>query len=145
MAFDGDLDTAWCEGAEGLGAGEWIEVAFSRALPFENAFVHGAYLKSDKTLRDNARLKTVRVTAGERSQLVHLPDAAQARTLPDYWEGTWFEALRAADPPGVASQWEVTTTDRVRLEIVDGYAGERFADLCISEIDINVIDPEMDE
>jgi hypothetical protein len=69
LAFDGDWATAWCEGADGPGIGEWIEMrAESPQRVCGILILNGYYKSEDLYLRNNSISKLKVVTdEGERS------------------------------------------------------------------------------
>jgi len=146
---DGDKATAWCEGVDGPGIGQILEFEYAETRTFGPLFLHGGYMKSDKTLRENARVKTLKLTVGTYSQLIHFPDPAVPGTPNDParqgWSGTWIEAVRTADGAAFADfsksdEVPHIKVDRFQLEIVAVYPGEKYQDLCISELSAFIID-----
>lgn len=115
-AFDGDIGTAWNDGAEGDGRGQWIEAQFDQpqsiagfriSLGFDRISRHGHDL-----FNENARIRTLRVVADGREL------------------GVWgaFDGQRDLV---VARR----ATARVfRFEAVDVFPGSRFQDVCVSEV-----------
>lgn len=144
---DGDLDTAWCEGARGDGAGSTLTLEFARPVILEAIGVWGAYLKSDKTLRDNHRVQRVVARAGKaRTAWVLADPAVPVATDPSTGAAVpasgWLAHVRASEPPwhgvdDLAGQ----PVRRVTLMIESVYPGSSADDLCISEIDVLAIDP----
>jgi hypothetical protein len=140
-AFDGDAKTAWCEGAEGLGAGQKLRVRFTKPLLVDGGFVSGGYFKSEATLAANARLEAMRVRFAGVSRTVTFPDPAVARPLPESWTMGWFAAAVRA-PATIGTDWPADATTEIEFELVSGYPGGKYQDLCISEIQLMVVDPE---
>ncbi|MBW1881466.1 MAG: discoidin domain-containing protein, partial [Deltaproteobacteria bacterium] len=110
-AFDGDPNTAWCEGADGLGVGEKLTITLDGKYMVDAAFVHGGYFKSEETLAKNARLKKVRVRYANVDQIVTLPDPTIPGTLHESYPGTWYDAARSA-PAGMGISWGEEVTGR---------------------------------
>lgn len=116
-AFDGVLSTAWNDGVEGDGRGEWLEAHFDERQPiagfritlgFQHISRHGHDL-----FTDNARIRTLRVTADGREL------------------GVWsaFDGQRDLVVGGLHA-----TARDYRFEVVDVWPGARFQDACVSEV-----------
>lgn len=62
LAFDGNYRTAWIEGADGNGAGEWVEMEFQEAIHLEKIYILTGFHKTHADFGDlfpmNARLKS---------------------------------------------------------------------------------------
>jgi hypothetical protein len=120
--FDGDDDTAWAEGVEGPGVGEW----FGAELPVEQTItglVLGiGHAKKSKTYGDlfvlNSRPGRVLVAIGEWTKTWALDDNRGAQTL---------------RVPSVRGRY-------IRLTIEEVYAGERWPDTTVHELAILVAD-----
>jgi len=65
MAIDGSMDTAWCEGAPGNGAGEWIELEADTPQTVCGIWIRNGYQKSLKTYQSNNTVAEVRVITDE--------------------------------------------------------------------------------
>jgi hypothetical protein len=59
-AIDGKRATAWIEGAEGAGIGEWIRFDFGREINLHRILWQPGYFKSPAIWNQNNRLATVR-------------------------------------------------------------------------------------
>ncbi|MBX3272355.1 MAG: hypothetical protein KF729_19000 [Sandaracinaceae bacterium] len=117
MAFDGSRDTAWAEGVEGPGRGEWIEARFSPPRVVRRIRMTTGYDKIHRRSGDlfplNAHLRRVRVVFSDGTEL--------ARDVgPDEREITFDDlSVRAAS---------------VRFVADDVWEGTRWQDLSLSEI-----------
>jgi F5/8 type C domain len=58
-AFDGKKSTAWIEGVDGPGIGEWIRFDFDREINIHRVFIQPGYFKSASVWAQNNRLATV--------------------------------------------------------------------------------------
>jgi len=58
-AIDGKRSTAWIEGADGPGLGEWIRFDFDREINLHRILIQPGYFKSPQIWRDNNRLAVV--------------------------------------------------------------------------------------
>lgn len=120
--LDGDPATAWVEGADGSGAGEWVRIHIS---PVEGASkirirIRNGYHKSKALHGRNARLKQL--------ELVALPGGTKhTATLEDAmgWQELAFE-----QPAG--------KLDAIELRAVEVFEGSKYTDLCISDVELYV-------
>ena len=120
--MDGDPATAWVEGADSSGAGEWIRIRLS---PVESVSrirlrVQNGYQKSRSLYQKNARARQLTVTAlpGGRSHGAILPDEMG-------WQEIAFDV-----PSG--------RLEALELKVGDVYEGSRYTDHCISEVEVHV-------
>lgn len=114
MAIDGDRTTAWVEGVDGLGIGEWIMLYTPDGIPMDIAVVEFAlgYQKSDDLLFKNGwpyRL-LIECSDGHRQE-VELFSYDDAVILDHPVSGGW-----------------------IRFTILEAQAGSKYEDVCISEI-----------
>jgi hypothetical protein len=69
-ALDGRLDTAWCEGAQGDGVGEWIEVRAQHLAgwrsPLCQVLMIPGYAKSEALYQQNGRVTRLRIASCTR-------------------------------------------------------------------------------
>src|SRR5581483_4797289 len=106
-----DAAAAWCEGAPGSGAGEYIRIVYADVVRFRTLMVGNGYAKSKTAYFGNARARTVRIETGD---------------------GLRFDAVLEdrAEPQPIRLP-RVAKTREVRLTVVDVYGGDRFKDLCM--------------
>ena len=77
--LDGDLSTAWCEGVDGDGVGETLEVRipkeqFAEAGPMLWSFVVSpGYAKNEKSWTGNGRVESIRLECVEKRRFKHCP------------------------------------------------------------------------
>jgi hypothetical protein len=119
-AADDDPVTAWVEGAKGSGAGEWLRV---QVTPLDKTTrvrlrVRNGYQKSKDLWKANARAKaiTVRLLPSKVEKKVTLKDA-------DGWQEVVVD-----QPSGQVRS--------VELAVGSVYEGTRYADLCISDVQV---------
>jgi hypothetical protein len=117
---DDDPVTAWVEGGKGSGAGEWLRV---HVTPLEKTTrvrlrVRNGYQKSKDLWKANARAKaiTVKLLPGKTEKKVTLTDA-------DGWQ-----EIIVDQPSGPLKS--------VELSIGSVYEGSKYADLCISDVQV---------
>ena len=117
---DDDPVTAWVEGGKTSGAGEWLRIAVT---PLDKTTrvrlrIRNGYQKSKELWKANARAKavTVRLLPGKTEQQVVLTDS-------DDWQEV------AVDQPS-------GTLRAIELAIRSVYEGTKYADLCISDVQV---------
>lgn len=55
LAFDNDLTTAWCEGGDGSGEGEWIEINFSESMEIDGLIIYPGFHRSENLFHFNGK------------------------------------------------------------------------------------------
>jgi hypothetical protein len=120
--MDGDPKTAWVEGADSSGKGEWVRIHVS---PVDGATkvrlrIQNGYHKSKELYGKNARLKKVEMVAlpSGVKQVAELKDAME-------WQEIGFE-----QPAGVL--------EAIELRAVDVVEGAKYTDLCVSDVEVYV-------
>ena len=118
-ANDADGSTAWAEGADGVGEGEWLSFFFDERAVAGFA-IRAGYQKSAETYNNNARPARICVSvAGESDCYVTLEDRRGEQV--------------------VLFQYPVVS-DYLSIEIVSAYSGTSYADTCISDVRILLAD-----
>lgn len=102
FAFDNNLATAWCEGVNGAGVGEWLQFSFDREVTLKQIKIAPGYFKNDEAWRKNNRLARISVQFSDNStrefsfendKSVQTLDVGQIRTnwvkitIEDYFAG----------------------------------------------------------
>ena len=122
-AFDGDNDTAWGDGVDGPGRGEWIEADLGRLLELDRVEFSAGFTAHSERYGDlflaNAHARHVQV-------------AVDGVERADLWLG---RNERQGTLSGLG------TGRRVRLRFDEVWPGERWDDLHISEIRIYGTEP----
>ncbi len=119
MAVDGKRETAWNEGAQGTGVGEWISVNMPMALdtPVASIRVANGYQKDQKTFDNNGMVVRAKL---------EFSDGTELETYLNYEDAVIFE--------------KPVATSFVKLTILEATSGEAYEDTCISEIDVFTYD-----
>ncbi len=113
--LDGDTTTAWNEGAEGPGLGEWIKVDFSQQLTLSRIDIANGYQKDEYRFTGNPRIKSLQVEySNGTTQLITLLDTQE------------FQSITPTRQP---VEW-------VKLTIISVYPGEEWDDTALSEVRI---------
>jgi hypothetical protein len=112
---DGNNATAWAEGADGAGIGEWIKFGFDTPKKIKAIKILAGYAKTETVYFNNNRVKEMKVIFSDgEAQTANLTDSKDFQRI-----------VIDRDRP----------TQFVKLEIRDVYRGRKFDDTCISEID----------
>jgi hypothetical protein len=113
--LDNDNTTAWCEGARGNGIGESLTFAFAVPVHLRQIDVINGYNKGGSNqvaYRANARVENIEVDSSDGSRLATLRDIRGVQHLPVPSAATTF----------------------VKLTVKSFYAGIRYEDLCLTDI-----------
>jgi hypothetical protein len=110
---DGNPATAWLEGADGTGAGEWVKFEFVSPLTLSRIDVANGYQVDDSHFDGDARIKTIEVEYSDgESQVVDLLDTQDIQSI-------------TALP--VRTEW-------IKLTIYSVYPDYIWADAALSEV-----------
>lgn len=120
---DGRAETAWAEGAQGSGQGQWLECRFygdaKHAVNLSGLSIASGYQKTPDSYLDNARPKSLKLVVNG---------------------ATWAQ-LQLADSPRIQnfslSDRSLRVGDRLRLVILEVYPGRKYDDCCITEFVLN--------
>jgi hypothetical protein len=133
-AHDLNYKTAWIEGVPGYGIGEYITYHFPPENPrITKIIIVNGYIKSDKTWKENSRVKTLKIYIDDRPfAILNLTD-------------TKAEQIFTFDPIGHSDRkdWKVLTSLApwtMKFEIIDVYKGDKYDDTAITEIYFDGID-----
>jgi len=111
--FDDLLETAWQEGADGGGEGEWVQFDFDREITLSAMEIANGYQKDSSRFSDNPRVETLRVEYSDgTTQQVRL------------YDDTGFQEIALASKP----------TEWLRLTILSIYPGDQWDDAGFSEV-----------
>lgn len=134
LVFDGDVRTAWVEGVEGYGIGEFINVHFPAKGPQATVcYIVNGYNKDEQTWRNNSRVKSFNLYLDDKLLAkVHLQDSRDEQyfllpdTLPNRVDTTLYKRIQFMD--------ESIKVSTLRFEIIEVYKGDLYEDTAISEI-----------
>ncbi|MBN2401752.1 MAG: VWA domain-containing protein [Spirochaetes bacterium] len=113
--IDGNKYTAWSEGSNGNGIGEWLRFGFDSPKHIKAINIISGYAKTPDIFRKNNRVKKLKLIFSDgRYQIVNLKDTIDFQKI-----------LVDRDKP----------TQFIILEIQDVYKGLRYNDTCISEVE----------
>jgi hypothetical protein len=121
---DNDLKTAWVEGKSDYGIGEYIEFEYIPNFEYGGIIIYNGFQKTIDLWKNNSRVKTYKVYVNNvPSCFLELPDKMASQYF--YIDDSLFnqEDFNIAANPVI-----------IRLEIYEVYKGEKWKDVCISEI-----------
>jgi len=119
-AHDDSLATAWVEGKEGTGIGEWLEYELPPQRPrISTIRVFNGMVKSQKLWKANSRIKELRLTVNETPYAtLKLEDVSAQQS---------FE-LGVIEPP------DSTKPLVLRFTILSVYPGTKYSDTALTEL-----------
>lgn len=125
-ANDLSYQTAWVEGKEGDGIGEYLEYHFKNNSPrITSVIVSNGYMKSDYAWENNNRVKALKFYVnGEAMGILKLSDTKSDQ---EFKLGTFGHNADGSDLV-------------LRFEILEVYKGKKYSDTAISEIYFDGID-----
>jgi hypothetical protein len=113
--LDGDLATAWNEGAEGTGIGEWVKLELADPTVLSRIEIANGYQKDDDRYYGNPRVKSLKVEySNGTTQLVDLLDRQDFQSITPTRETVeWVKFTIVSVYPG--EQWDDTALSEIRL------------------------------
>ena len=126
-AFDTSHDTAWIEGIEGQGIGEYLEYEFAGGCPrITTVKIMNGYVKNDRAWRENSRVKKLKMYyQGKPYAILDLQDSRSLQS---------FDVGKLGPHDENAPNWTL------RFEILEVYDGDKYDDTVISELFFDGID-----
>ena len=126
--------SAWIEGVDGYGIGEFVVYHFPPQTPrITTVIVVNGYVKTDKSWKENSRVKKLKMYVnGEAFAILNLDDSK-------------VQQYFSFKPIGIAerSDWDALKKMdwwTMKFEILEVYPGEKFDDTAITEIYFDGID-----
>ena len=111
--LDGDLASAWNEGADGTGVGEWVRLEFDGAIPLTRLEIANGYQRDAERFSGNARVKSIELQySDDTTQVVQLLDA---------------QGLQVIKPKAKDTEW-------IKLTILSVYPTYKWQDAALSEV-----------
>jgi len=120
-ANDLSYETAWVEGVEGSGIGEYLEYHFKNKSPkVTHIIVSNGYFKSDKAWRNNNRVKSLKVYVNDLEYgVLQLKDSKTDQRFKFY---------------GFEYNSDGKTDLVLKFEILEVYKGTKYDDTVVTEI-----------
>jgi hypothetical protein len=116
-AIDKNLSTAWVEGAQGDGVGEWIKLSGTSKQSLSGLRIINGYSKSNDLYNKNNRVKKIRIELSDGS----------------VFEKNLSDGIMNSQTINLDRQIK---TDFVKITILEVYRGSQYSDTCISEIEL---------
>jgi len=117
--LDGNKNTAWIEGANGSGIGEWIQLSANSLQNVTGISLLNGYVKDKDSYEKNSRPKRIKIEFSDGISF--------EKTLADEdWYDEYGKQIITFDK-------EISTA-YVKITILDVYKGTHYDDTCISEI-----------
>lgn len=118
--LDGKPSTAWAEGVDGSGIGEWLKFGLDEPRKVKAVRIISGYPKTTQIFKNNNRVRYIKISFSDgRFQMNELKDVQDFQRI-----------LIDRDTP----------TSYIKLEIMDVYKGARFDDTCIAEVEFEYAD-----
>jgi hypothetical protein len=116
--FDNEPTTAWVEGVDGQGIGEWIVIEFDGLRVVNDIQMVNGYMKDRLLYEKNSRVKEMKVEfSGREKRTIVLKDTGASQSI----------ALPKDQP--IKAYW-------VKFTIESVYPGTKFEDTAISELHV---------
>ena len=127
-AHDFSIITAWVEGVEGNGVGEYIKYAFPGTCPrITTVLIHNGYVKNWDVWRDNARVKRLLMYYNDEPYaILNLQDTMGLQSFD--------VGVLGYEDKDSAPAWSI------KFEILEVYPGKKYEDTAITEIYFDGID-----
>ena len=120
MAFDGKIETAWCNDGFGKGRPSWVRVYYNKEFSVKEIDIINGYAKDQETYKNNNRASKI---------IVYI----KGKELREYRK---YDFLLKDD----TTQYQNVKIDyngyieHIDVEITDVYKGKKYDDTCISDI-----------
>ena len=118
--LDGDLATAWNEGAEGPGLGEWVRLDFSKPVTPVRIDIANGYQKDSARFKGNVRVKSMKLQYSNGStQVIELLDTEDFQSVTtDQLPIEWIKITILSVYPDYV--WEDAALSEVRILALAG-------------------------
>jgi hypothetical protein len=118
--LDGDLATAWNEGAEGPGIDEWVKFSFSSPIVPARIEIANGYQKDAERFQGNVRVKSLRLEySNGATQVIELLDTEDYQSVTTVRAPTdWIKMTILSVYPDYV--WEDAALSEVRIFAVTG-------------------------
>ncbi|MBO7637104.1 MAG: hypothetical protein J6S89_11075 [Paludibacteraceae bacterium] len=126
-AHDLNYRTAWVEGVEGYGIGEYLTYTFEGGSPrITTIIVVNGYVKSKKAFKENSRVKKLKVYKDDKPIAI--------LNLKDIMGEQRFEIGTLGENISWTPDW------KLKFEIMEVYKGDKYDDTALSEIYFDGLD-----
>ncbi|HIC32562.1 MAG TPA: hypothetical protein EYO76_11655 [Flavobacteriaceae bacterium] len=119
-ANDLSYETAWVEGKDGSGIGEYLEYHFKKySAPVTKIFVSNGYMKTEESWKNNNRVKKLKLYVNNKPfAILNLKDNRSSQEF--VFDYNWSKGKQEDNV--------------LRFEILDIYKGNKYNDTAITEI-----------
>jgi hypothetical protein len=122
--LDGNRDTCWCEGVEGIGENEYLEIRFKDSLYLTEIDFLNGYMKNEEVFCANGKIMSVEFLFSDGSSYqVDLKKAEYQEV-----ENALFSDFIVFEKP--------ILTESLRITILEAEAGTKYDDICLTELGI---------
>jgi hypothetical protein len=127
--IDGDYNTAWVEGVNGVGEGESVTLHLQNPTEVYGVLIYNGYLASADLYEKNGKVSKVRVDFGngvtleEETPTYELYNSEDEVNTCEYYIGRI-----ELDTPVI--------TDTITITILEAQAGTKYDDTCMSEVEV---------
>jgi hypothetical protein len=120
--LDGDVETAWAEGAEGDGIGEWIKLNADEAYEISGIEITNGIGQDEDMFYAYNRVKQIRIEFSDQTSVVaELKDGAY---------GFYNYQRIELDKP--------VKTSSIKITILDIFQGKKYHDTCMADIIVSL-------
>ncbi|MDR2148552.1 MAG: hypothetical protein LBE91_19100 [Tannerella sp.] len=135
--------TAWVEGVEGYGIGEYITYHFSWNNPrITTIHIANGYVKSEQAYRENSRVKKLKMYINDKPiAILNLEDRRVVQFFG--FEPIGMGKMGLSDNEHQNQDWtelEKLPDWTIKFEIIEVYPGDKYDDTAITEISFDGID-----
>lgn len=135
MMLDGDLSTAWCEGAAGDGAGQTLTFEFAHATTVTGVGIVNGYTKSPGVFAGNGRVRNLSVTTVYKERSGQAATKHSSASLPARDYGQLNRRAHAGFVDWIDDFSDLGLEARSMTFTLDATTpGAKHPDTCISEI-----------
>lgn len=123
---DFNLNTAWVEGKDDYGIGEYIEYKFKENSPrVTTLYIYNGYMKSQTAWEENSRVKKIKLYFDKKLyKILNLKN------------NTGIQKFEIGSPFSSSTHPAYT----LKFEIAEIYPGKKYKDVAITEIDLEGLD-----
>lgn len=124
--LDKNKESCWCEGVEGAGINEYVEVTFKKEMLISEVDIFNGYSKKQKSYENNGRVSKIKIYYTGGSIETDLKDKSWKEV-----EGKEFTDIISFNTP--------IETNYIRIVILGAFDGTKFEDTCISELGFKAV------
>ena len=130
---DNDFTTAWSEGVQGSGIGEYIEITFEKGFSVSCIAAINGYTKNEEAYYNNNRIKEIQIdyVGGDGKTSFGNPNVVLLEDLPySKINGENFAKMLST----IQDFMDGESFNKIRLTIKSVYPGKKYHDTCLSEL-----------